>query len=110
MKIAVTAGLLAIMLSSTAPAATLDQAVVADLPSLMTIYRALHSHPELSRQEVRTSGILAAEARKLGYQVTEHVGGTGVVAVMKNGPGPVVLIRTDMDALPVQEKTGLPFA
>jgi amidohydrolase len=110
MKIAVATGLTALMLSGTAPAATLDEAVAADLPSLMTIYRDLHSHPELSRQEVRTSGILAAEARKLGYQVTEHVGGTGVVAVMKNGPGPVVLIRTDMDALPVLEKTGLPFA
>jgi hippurate hydrolase len=110
MKIVAAAGLIAAMLSGTASAATLDQAVTADLPSLMTIYRDLHSHPELSRQEVRSSGILAAEARKLGYQVTEHVGGTGVVAVMKNGPGPVVLIRTDMDALPVQEKTGLPFA
>lgn len=110
MKIAIVAGLAVALLAGSAPAATLDEAVSADLPSLMTIYRDLHSHPELSRQEVRTSAILAAEARKLGYAVTEHVGGTGVVAVMKNGPGPVVLIRTDMDALPVLEKTGLPFA
>jgi len=61
-------------------------------------------------QEVRTPALLAADMRKLGFEVTEHVGKTGVVAVMKNGPGPVLLIRTDMDALPVKEQTGLPFA
>ena len=94
------------------PAAGQDvgQAVRADLPSLMTLYRDLHQHPELSRHESRSAGVLAAEARKLGFQVTEKVGGTGVVAVMKNGTGPTLLIRADMDALPVEEKTGLPFA
>jgi hippurate hydrolase len=61
-------------------------------------------------QEVRTPALLAPEMRKLGFQVTEHVGKTGLVAVMKNGPGPVLLIRADMDALPVKEQTGLPFA
>ena len=61
-------------------------------------------------QEVRTPAKLAPEMRKLGFDVTEHVGKTGVVAVMKNGPGPVLLIRADMDALPVKEQTGLPFA
>src|SRR3546814_10543050 len=66
--------------------------------------------PELSFHEVRSAGILAAEARKLGFEVTEKVGGTGVVAVMKNGAGPVVLIRADMDGLPVTEQTGLPGA
>ena len=76
----------------------------------MTIYRDLHANPELSMQESRSAAIMAAEARKLGFQVTEKVGKTGVVAVMRNGPGPTVLIRADMDALPVKEQTGLPFA
>src|SRR3982751_6007471 len=91
-------------------AATLSDSIRADMPQLMTLYRDLHSHPELSMQEVRTPALLAPEMRKLGFQVTEHVGKTGVVAVMKNGPGPVLLIRADMDALPVKEQTGLPFA
>jgi hippurate hydrolase len=81
-----------------------------ELPSLVAIYRDLHAHPELSMAEVQTAAKLAAEARKAGYDVTEKVGGTGVVAVLKNGPGPVVLIRADMDALPVVEETGLSFA
>lgn len=84
--------------------------VRADLPGLMDLYRDLHAHPELSNQEVQSSAKLAARARALGFEVTEHVGGTGVVAVMKNGPGPVLLIRADMDGLPVVEQTGLPFA
>ncbi|HWK37270.1 amidohydrolase [Sphingomonas sp.] len=88
----------------------LDDAVRRDLPSLMTIYRDLHTHPELSFQEVRSAGVLAAEARKAGFEVTEKIGRTGVVAVLRNGPGPVVLLRADMDALPVAEATGLPFA
>lgn len=82
----------------------------ADLPDLMAIYRDLHEHPELSQQEVRSAKIMADAARKVGFEVTEGVFGTGVVAVMKNGPGPVVMIRADMDALPVVEQTGLPFA
>jgi hippurate hydrolase len=110
MRFAVAFGLAAMLLSTTAPAATIAEGVQADMPQLMTIYRDLHSHPELSMQEVRSPAILAAEARKLGYEVTEHVGKSGVVAVMKNGPGPVLLIRADMDALPVKEQTGLPFA
>ena len=88
----------------------LGQAVARDLPDLMNLYRDLHAHPELSMQETRSAGLLAAEARRLGFTVTEHVGGTGVVAVMENGPGPVLLLRADMDALPVEEQTGLPFA
>ena len=80
------------------------------MPSLMTIYRDLHANPELSFMEVRSAGILAAEARKLGFKVTEKVGGTGIVAVLENGPGPVVLLRADMDGLPVTEQTGLPGA
>src|SRR3954453_12896730 len=93
-----------------APAATLSDSIKADMPQLMNLYRDLHAHPELSMQEVRTPALVAPEMKKLGFQVTEHVGKTGVVAVMKNGPGPVLLIRADMDALPVKEQTGLPFA
>jgi amidohydrolase len=87
-----------------------DAAIDAQMPDLLALYRDLHEHPELSFQEVNTSAKLTAQARKLGFEVTEHVGKTGVVAVMKNGPGPVLLIRSDMDALPVEEKTGLPYA
>ena len=81
-----------------------------DMPSLMAIYADLHANPELSFMEVRSAGIMAAEARKLGFKVTEKVGGTGIVAVMENGPGPVVMLRADMDGLPVIEQTGLPGA
>src|SRR3954451_18008524 len=91
-------------------AATLPDAIRADMPQLMNLYRDLHAHPELSMQEVRTPALLAPEMKKLGFAVTEHVGKTGVVAVMKNGPGPVLMIRADMDALPVREQTGLSFA
>jgi amidohydrolase len=82
----------------------------AEYPSLEAIYQDLHAHPELSFMEVRTAGILARELQSLGYEVTEKVGNTGVVAVMKNGAGPTVMLRADMDALPMEEKTGLPYA
>jgi hippurate hydrolase len=88
----------------------LSDAVRADMPSLLTLYRDLHANPELSMAETRSAALLAAEARRLGFEVTERVGQTGVVAVMRNGPGPVLLLRADMDALPVEEQTGLPFA
>lgn len=88
----------------------LRAAIDADYPELQALYRTLHAHPELSTQEVETAKRLAAQARKAGFAVTEHVGGNGVVAVLRNGPGPTVLIRTEEDALPVQEATGLPFA
>lgn len=100
----------ALALATPAPAATLAEAVGADMPQLMTLYRDLHANPELSMQEARTPAKLAPEMRKLGFTVTEKVGKTGLVAVMKNGPGPVLLIRADMDALPLVEQTGLPFA
>jgi amidohydrolase len=100
----------AMTVSSPASAAALSDAIRADMPQLMTLYRDIHAHPELSMQEVRTPALLAPEMRKLGFEVTEHVGKTGIVAVMKNGAGPVLLIRADMDALPVKEQTGLPFA
>lgn len=104
--------LAAVAMTLTTPAAAsgLSDAIRADMPQLMTLYRDLHANPELSMQEVRTPAKLAPEMRKLGFDVTEHVGKTGVVAVMKNGPGPVLLIRADMDALPVKEQTGLSFA
>jgi hippurate hydrolase len=85
-------------------------AITRDMPGLMAIYRDLHAHPELSFQEVRSAAIMADAARKAGFAVTEKVGRTGIVAVMENGEGPTVLIRADMDALPVTEQTGLPFA
>jgi amidohydrolase len=89
-----------------------------ELPSLLTIYKDIHSHPELSGHEERTASFIAKELRAAGCQVTEHLGKYqnskfkpyGVVGVMKNGDGPTVLVRTDMDALPVQEDTGLPYA
>jgi hippurate hydrolase len=100
----------ALALAAPATAQTLGSEVEKQMPSLMAIYKDLHANPELSFMEVRSAGILAAEARKLGYKVTEKVGGTGIVAVMENGPGPVVLVRADMDGLPVTEQTGLPGA
>jgi amidohydrolase len=100
----------AMTVTTPAAAATLSDSIKADMPQLMALYRDLHTNPELSMQEVRTPAKLAPEMKKLGFEVTEHVGKTGVVAVMKNGPGPVLLIRADMDALPVREQTGLPFA
>src|SRR5215469_14828008 len=90
----------------------------AELPSLITIYKDIHSHPELSTQEQRTSAIVAKELRATGCEVTEDFGkydnpklkSYGVIGIMKNGGGPTVLVRTDMDALPVEEETGLPYA
>jgi hippurate hydrolase len=81
-----------------------------ELPSLEALYKHLHTHPELSNQEQQTAARLAKEISALGFEVTTGVGGTGIVAVLKNGPGPTVLVRTDMDALPVTEATGLPYA
>ncbi|MGV7121129.1 amidohydrolase [Sphingopyxis sp. 550A] len=103
-------GVAALGIGAPAAAQDLGAEVQKQMPSLMTIYKDLHANPELSFMEVRSAGILAAEARKLGFAVTEKVGGTGVVAVMKNGSGPVVLIRADMDGLPVTEQTGWPGA
>jgi len=90
----------------------------AELPSLLGIYKDIHTHPELSGYEERTAALVAKELRAAGCHVTEHLGkyensklkAYGVVGVMKNGDGPTVLVRTDMDALPVEEETGLPYA
>ena len=103
---------LATLLAGAAPLAAAPQTPQTPRPGgdLVSLYKDLHSHPELAFQETRSAAIMAAEARAAGFTVTEKVGGTGVVAVMVNGPGPVLLIRADMDALPVKEATGLPFA
>ncbi len=79
-------------------------------PSLDALYQELHRNPELSLQEEKTAATLAARMRAIGFEVTEGVGGHGVVAVLRNGEGPVVMLRTDLDALPVREQTGLEFA
>src|ERR1700741_708896 len=80
------------------------------LPDLEAIYKDIHAHPELSMQELRTAGIAADRLRKAGYDVTTGVGKTGVVGLLRNGDGPTVMLRADMDALPVKEATGLPYA
>jgi amidohydrolase len=100
------------LLAFSAPAAAdpLGEGLRQEMPALMAIYRDFHSNPELSMQETRSAAKLAAEAKRLGFEVTTGVGRTGVVAVLRNGPGPVLLLRTDMDALPVAEQTGLAFA
>ena len=79
-------------------------------PEAQAFYLDLHQNPELSSHETQTAAKLAARLRDLGYDVTEHVGGTGVVAILKNGSGPTVMLRTELDALPVEEKTELPYA
>src|SRR6266480_2563920 len=113
--------LLLLLVTATLPTfaqQTPQQLADAELPSLRTIYKDVHAHPELSTQEQRTAALLAKELKAVGCDVTENVGKYdkpdqkcyGVVGLMKNGDGPVVLVRTDLDALPVQEETGLPYA
>jgi len=79
-------------------------------PQLDALYLDLHKNPELSSREQKTVAKMAEELKRLGYEVTTGVGGTGAVGVLKNGKGPTVLVRTELDALPVEEKTGLPYA
>ena len=112
MSAAVTMGL-----TSRAIAQEVPVLVDKQLPSLLTTYKGLHAAPELSHHEAQSSALLAAEMRKVGYTVTERVGkypdgsqAYGVVGVMKNGAGPTLLVRTDLDALPVTEDTKLPYA
>ena len=84
--------------------------VDAAYPAAHDLYLDLHEHPELSSHETQTAAKLAERLRSLGYEVTEHVGGTGIVAILKNGAGPTIMLRTELDALPVEEKTGLAYA
>jgi amidohydrolase len=79
-------------------------------PDAHALYLDIHQNPELSSHETQTAAKLAGRLRGLGYDVTEHVGGTGIVAILKNGAGPTVMLRTELDALPVEEKTGLSYA
>src|SRR5437588_1458406 len=81
-----------------------------ELDGLEALYKDIHSHPELSLQEKRTAGLAAERLETAGFEVTEGIGGTGVVGVLKNGDGPTVMLRADMDALPVKETTGLSYA
>ena len=90
--------------------AAIDRGLDAQYPHIEALYKDIHSHPELGFQETRTAAKLAAEMRALGYEVTEGVGKTGIVALYRNGPGPTVMVRTELDALPMPEKTGLPYA
>ena len=90
--------------------AAIDRGLDAQYPHIEALYKDIHSHPELGFQETRTAAKLAAEMRALGYEVTEGIGKTGIVALYKNGPGPTVMVRTELDALPMPEKTGLPYA
>jgi amidohydrolase len=99
-------------------AAELETLIKSELPSLVALYRQLHAAPELSGQEQQTSALVASELRSLGYAVTDRIGryrrhdwpGYGVMALLQNGEGPTLLLRADMDALPVEEKTGLSYA
>jgi amidohydrolase len=90
--------------------ARVDTEIEGNYPSLDVLYRDLHAHPELGMQETRTAALLAQKMRTLGFTVTEKVGGTGVVAIYRNGIGPTVMVRTELDGLPMEEKTGLPYA
>src|SRR5213080_3123814 len=110
----VPAAMLALLAMGAPRASAAEPDVLAPLdglyPSLDALYMDLHRNPELSFQEEKTAAKMAARLRELGFEVTEKVGGTGVVGVLRNGKGPAVLLRTDLDALPVEEKTGLPYA
>ena len=102
--------LLPLLVGSSLAAAEVSSVVKQELPSLVTLYKELHANPELSLHETQTAARVAKELREAGLEVTENVGGHGVVGVLKNGDGPVILVRTDLDALPVKEQTGAPYA
>ncbi len=89
---------------------TIETSIANDYPKLDALYKELHAHPELAFQEVKTAARLAAEMRTLGFEVTEGVGKTGLVAIYKNGDGPTIMVRTELDGLPMEEKTGLDYA
>src|SRR5260370_7167047 len=90
--------------------AAIEKSVEADYPKLDALYKEIHAHPELAFEEVKTAARLAAEMRALGFEVTEKVGKTGLVAIYKNGDGPTIMVRTELDALPMEEKTALAYA
>src|SRR6516225_6645698 len=88
----------------------ISKRIAGDMDRLIALYKHLHSNPELSYQEENTAARMAKELRELGFEVTTKVGGHGVVGILKNGEGPTILVRTDMDALPVIEKTPVEYA
>jgi amidohydrolase len=88
----------------------IEASVQGDYPKLDALYKDIHAHPEIAFQEVKTAAKLASEMRAIGFEVTEHVGKTGLVAIYKNGDGPTIMVRTELDALPMEEKTGLSYA
>jgi hippurate hydrolase len=90
--------------------AAIEKSVEADYPKLDALYKDIHAHPEIAFQEEKTAAKLAAEMHALGFDVTEKVGKTGLVAIYKNGDGPTIMVRTELDALPMEEKTGLAYA
>src|SRR6266436_9630044 len=90
--------------------AAIETSIEADYPKLDALYKDIHAHPEIAFQEVKTAAKLATEMRALGFEVTEQVGKTGLVAIYNNGDGPTIMVRTELDALPMEEKTGLPYA
>ena len=92
------------------PTHVFDSEIRAVLPDLERVYKDIHAHPELSMQETRTAALAADRLRAAGFDVTPAVGKTGVVGVLRNGEGPTIMLRADMDALPVREETGLPYA
>src|SRR6185437_13822326 len=96
--------------TATAASPPISQNLGPLLPDLETLYKDVHAHPELSMQETRTAGIAAGRLRDAGFGVTTGVGNTGVVGVLHNGDGPTVMLRADMDALPVEEATCVPYA
>ncbi len=89
---------------------TIETLVAQRYPALLALYQDIHANPELGFQEVRTAALLAKQMRELGFEVTERVGKTGLVAIYRNGAGPMVMVRTELDALPMEEKSGLPYA
>lgn len=89
---------------------TIETSFESDYPKLDALYKDIHAHPEIAFQEVKTAAKLAAEMRAIGFEVTEQVGKTGLVALYRNGNGPTIMVRTELDALPMEEKTGLPYA
>src|SRR5947209_5848760 len=107
-----------LFITSSAAAQSLDQMIDREIPSLLTTYKQLHAAPELSMQEKNSSALVESRLKELGYEVTDPFGQYlepgatcyGVVAIMRNGNGPTLLVRSDMDALPVQEQTGLAYA
>ena len=106
LSLAATISAVALASAASVQADELRDDLMADMPELMELYRDLHANPELSFEEHETAAKLAKRMRALGFEVTEGVGQTGVVSVMRNGEGPVVLLRADMDGLPVVEQTG----